>query len=126
MPTVLWVAIGGGLGAALRYNVNVLSGRMFGADFPWHTLLVNILGCLTMGILIPVLSQKLNADLNTRAFLTTGVLGGFTTFSAFALDFAVLIERKAHMLAFVYATGSVVLSLVAVFAGLAIARSFAT
>lgn len=123
MPTVLWVAAGGAVGAAARYTVNVWSGRMFGTDFPWHTLIVNVVGCFTLGLLVELLARKLPVGLDTRAFLTTGILGGFTTFSAFSLDFALLVERKSYLAATLYGSASVVLSLLAVFAGLAFART---
>ena len=125
MPTVLWVALGGAMGSAARYGVNVWSGRMFGMGFPWHTLSVNILGCFAMGVLIELMALKLNAGNDVRSFLATGILGGFTTFSAFALDFAFLIERKAYGLAVAYAAGSVLLSLAAIFAGLYLVRHLA-
>jgi CrcB protein len=119
---VLWVALGGGIGAAARHGVNVWSGRMLGTDFPWHTLIVNVAGCFIMGVLTGLLALKLNLSQEARAFLTTGILGGFTTFSAFSLDVALLMERKAHLAAGAYAAGSVVLSLAAVFAGLHLIR----
>ena len=125
MPIVLWVAIGGGIGAAARYGVNVWSGRLFGSAFPWHTLIVNVLGCFIMGALTGLMAQKLNLSQEMRAFLTTGILGGFTTFSAFSLDFALLVERKATFAAGAYVLGSVVLSLAAVFAGLQLMRQLA-
>jgi CrcB protein len=125
MPAVLWVALGGAIGSAARYGVNVWSGRLLGGEFPWHTLLVNILGCLVMGILIELMALKLNVGNEMRAFLTTGILGGFTTFSAFSLDFALLVERKSYGLAGAYAAGSVLLSLAAVFAGLSLVRALA-
>ena len=123
MPTVLWVALGGAIGSAARFGVNVWSGRMLGMAFPWHTLIVNVVGCLAMGMLIELMALRFNAGNDTRAFLTTGVLGGFTTFSAFSLDFALLVERKSLWLAGAYAASSVVLSLVAVFAGLYLIRA---
>jgi CrcB protein len=119
---MVWVALGGGIGAAARHGVNVWSGRMFGTDFPWHTLIVNVAGCFAMGLLTGLLALKLNLSQEARAFLTTGILGGFTTFSAFSLDVALLMERKAHLAAGAYAAGSVVLSLAAVFAGLHLIR----
>ena len=124
--TILWVAAGGALGSAGRYLVNVTSARLVGAEFPWHTFAVNIVGCFAMGVLIALMALKLNVSQDVRAFLTTGILGGFTTFSAFSLDFAVLIERKAYGLALAYAAGSVGLALAAVFAGLALVRWLAS
>ena len=126
MPLVLWVALGGGLGAAARHGVNVWSGRLFGTEFPWHTPIVNVAGCFAMGLLTGLLALKLELSQEARAFLTTGILGGFTTFSAFSLDFALLVERKAHLAAGAYAAGSVLLSLVAVFAGLHLIRVVAS
>ena len=123
MPVVLWVALGGAIGSATRHGVNVWSGRMLGSGFPWHTLIVNVFGCLAMGVLIELMALRLNVGNDIRAFLTTGLLGGFTTFSAFSLDFALLVERKTYGLAAAYAAGSVVLSLAAVFAGLYLVRA---
>lgn len=123
MPVVLWVALGGGIGAAARYGVNVWSGRVLGAEFPWHTLIVNVLGCFIMGLLTGLLALKLNLSQEARAFLTTGILGGFTTFSAFSLDTAPLMERKAMLAAGAYAGASVLFSILAVFAGLLLIRA---
>ena len=125
MPVVAWVALGGAIGSAARYGVNVWSGRVLGAAFPWATLAVNIIGCFAMGLLIELMALKFNVSRETRAFLTTGILGGFTTFSAFSLDFALLVERKTYLLAGAYAAGSVLLSLAAVFAGLYLVRALA-
>jgi CrcB protein len=125
MPVVLWVAIGGAIGSAARYGVNVWSGRMLGSEFPWHTFIVNVFGCFAMGVLVELMALKLNVGNDTRAFLTTGILGGFTTFSAYSLDFAVLVERKSYGAALAYGTGSVALSLIAVFAGLSLVRTLA-
>jgi CrcB protein len=123
MPVVLWVALGGAIGSAARYGVNVWSGRMFGTEFPWHTLIVNVLGCFVMGVLTEMLALKLHLSHEARAFLTTGILGGFTTFSAFSLDFAYLVERKEVLAAGGYVLASVVLSLLAVFAGMSLIRT---
>ncbi len=126
MPIVAWVALGGAIGSAARYGVNVWSGRMLGAEFPWHTFIVNVVGCFAMGVLVALMALRLNASPEIRAFLTTGILGGFTTFSAFSLDFALLVERKTYGAALAYGAGSVVLSLIAVFAGLSLVRSLAS
>jgi fluoride exporter len=125
MPTILWVALGGAIGSAARYGVNVWAGRMLGSEFPWHTFIVNVVGCFAMGVLVELMALKLNIGNETRAFLTTGILGGFTTFSAYSLDFAVLVERKSYGAALAYGTGSVALSLIAVFAGLSLVRTLA-
>ncbi len=123
MPLVLWVAAGGAIGSAARYCINVWSGRVLGSEFPWHTFFVNVVGCFTMGAFVALMATKLNMSNEARAFLTTGILGGFTTFSAFSFDFAQLVERKAFGPALAYGAGSVALSLIAVFAGLYLVRS---
>ena len=123
MPMVLWVALGGALGSAARYGVNVTCGRLCGTAFPWATLSVNVLGSFIMGLLVGAMALRFNASPEIRAFLTTGILGGFTTFSAFSLDFALLVERGEAGLAALYAAASLGLSLAAIFAGLWLART---
>lgn len=125
MALTLWIGVGGALGAMLRHFLNVGIGRIAGDGFPWHTMVINITGSFVMGLLVALMAQRWNVTNEMRAFLTTGILGGYTTFSAFSLDFALLVERKAFILAGAYALGSVVISLVAIFAGLALARAFA-
>lgn len=125
MPLILWIAAGGAIGAGTRHLVNVGFLRLLGPDFPWSTLFINIAGSLVMGLLAGIMALKWSVSLETRAFLTTGVLGGFTTFSAFSLDFANLFERRDYLAAAFYSAGSVVFSLLAVFAGLALARNLA-
>ncbi len=119
----LVVFIGGGIGAALRHGVNIGAARLFGTSFPFGTLSVNIIGCLAMGLLAGYFALKGDLSQNWRLFLTTGILGGFTTFSAFSLDVAVLYERGEIGLAATYVLASVMVSLIAVFAGLALMRS---
>lgn len=123
MSTVLYAAMGGALGASLRYGVNVLAPKLFGHGFPWATIIVNVSGSLVMGVLVGLFALKWDISQEMRVLLMTGVLGGFTTFSAFSLDFATLYERKEYALAGMYAGGSVVLSIAAVFAGLWLARA---
>lgn len=125
MALTLWIASGGAIGAVLRHFLNIGIPRFAGSDFPWHTMLINISGSFVMGLLISLMALRWNISSELRAFLTTGILGGYTTFSAFSLDFALLVERKAYALAGAYALGSVVLSLVAIFVGMALARTFA-
>lgn len=120
---LIMAAMGGAIGAAARYAVSVGATRLFGHGFPWGTLTVNVVGCLIMGLLIEAIALKYSVSLEVRTFLFTGILGGLTTFSAFSLDFATLVERKAHLLAAIYLTASVGLSVLALFAGLAIARA---
>ncbi|MBV9954898.1 MAG: fluoride efflux transporter CrcB [Pseudolabrys sp.] len=118
----LLVFLGGGLGASARYGINVAFGRAFGTAFPWHTFFENITGSLAMGILAGLFAFKTDASEGMRLFLTTGILGGYTTFSAFSLDTALLYERGEVGLAVLYVLGSVLLSIVGLFAGLALVR----
>lgn len=122
MKMVLMAAMGGAIGAAGRYLVGVGATRLLGHGFPWGTFIVNVVGCLAMGLLIEAFALRYSVTNEIRTFLTTGILGGFTTFSAFSLDFAVLMERKAQGLAVLYLGTSVGLCILALFAGLAIAR----
>jgi len=119
----LLVFLGGGLGAAARYGVNVGVGRINPTDFPWHTLIINITGCFIMGVLTEAMALRFNASTELRLFLTTGIMGGYTTFSAFALDYALLFERKDFMSAGIYVLASVIGALLACFAGLAVVRA---
>jgi fluoride exporter len=121
----LLVFIGGGLGSTLRYLVNVICPRYLGADFPYHTFIINITGSTVMGLIAGYLAFKGDAAASWRLFLMTGILGGYTTFSAFSLDTAVLYERGELGLAALYVLGSVVLSIAGLFAGLAIVRQLA-
>ncbi len=115
-------ALGGGIGAAARLMTVGLASRLFGFSFPWGTLIVNVVGSLLMGLITGWLLARIETSAFLRVFLTTGLLGGFTTFSAYSLDFAMLWQDQRHMAALLYAGGSVVLSIAAVFAGLALAR----
>jgi fluoride exporter len=119
---VVWVALGGAVGSALRYLVSVFSAALFGTEFPWGTLIVNIFGCFAMGIFTYLLFGKLTDSQNMRLFLTTGVLGGFTTFSAFSLDAVALFERSGVMNAVIYVLATVLFSLGAVLFGFFAAR----
>ena len=123
---VLLAAAGGALGSSARYLVNVGAGRLLGMGFPWGTMAVNVVGCFIMGLLVGWGALRGTLTQEARVFLATGILGGFTTFSAFSADFAALVERKHFGLSALYLTGSVVLSLAAVFAGLYLVRSWQT
>uniref|UniRef100_UPI00356539C4 fluoride efflux transporter CrcB n=1 Tax=Phaeovulum sp. TaxID=2934796 RepID=UPI00356539C4 len=112
----------GALGASARYLVNVSLPRLFGHGFPYATMTVNVVGSLLMGVLVVVLAEK--SGNRFAPFLMTGVLGGFTTFSAFSLDALTIWERGQGALAAAYVLGSVVLSLAAIFAGIALARGW--
>lgn len=119
IPTVLQVALGGAIGAAARYGVGVALFRP-SAAFPVGVLTANVLGSFLMGALVVYLGQRAMGHLNP--FLMTGVLGGFTTFSAFSLEAYTLYERGDVGLAVAYVAASVILSLVALVAGVLIMR----
>ncbi|WP_439814819.1 fluoride efflux transporter CrcB [Zavarzinia sp. CC-PAN008] len=117
------VFLGSGLGGMLRHFMNRLVPLVFGTGFPASTLLVNVVGCFSMGLLAGWFAFRGEAaSQDLRLFLTTGVLGGFTTFSAFSLDAALLWQRGETGLAALYVGASVGLSLVGVGLGLAVAR----
>jgi CrcB protein len=120
----LIVFLGGGIGAALRHAVNIAAARLLGAGFPFGTLTVNVVGSLAMGLLAGYFAFKGQAPQHWRLFLTTGILGGFTTFSAFSLDAALLYERGDLGLAVLYVLASVLLSIAGLFLGLWLIRQF--
>ena len=121
----LLVFFGGGLGATLRHLVNVFCARCIGTGFPWGTFIINISGSTVMGLIAGYLAFKGEASQPWRLFLMTGVLGGYTTFSAFSLDAVLLYERGETGLALLYVLGSVVLSIAGLVAGLALVRHLA-
>lgn len=118
----LIVFLGAGIGGALRHGVNVAATRQFGLGFPFGTLIVNIVGSFAMGLLAGYFAFRPGISQHMRLFLTTGILGGFTTFSAFSLDTALLVERHSYGLAAGYVVGSVAAGLSALFFGLALFR----
>ena len=118
----LLVFFGGGLGATLRHLINVTCARCIGTAFPYGTFIINITGSTVMGLIAGYLAFKGEASQPWRLFLMTGILGGYTTFSAFSLDAALLYERGELTLAALYVVGSVALSIAGLFAGLAIVR----
>jgi CrcB protein len=118
----LIVFLGAGIGGAMRHGVNVAATRLLGFGFPFGTLIVNIVGSFLMGLLAGYFAFRPGLEQHFRLFLTTGVLGGFTTFSAFSLDAALLVERHAYGMAAGYAVGSVAASISALFFGLALFR----
>jgi CrcB protein len=123
MIKVLLVALGGALGSVVRYGVNFAAARAFGLGFPWGTLTVNVAGGLAMGLLAALFALRAEASPEAKLFLMTGVLGGFTTFSAFSLDAVALWERGEAGLAAAYVAASVGLSIAALVAGLALGRA---
>lgn len=120
LATLLQVALGGAIGSALRYLSNVGAMRLIGPGFPWATLFVNVLGSFVMGLMVEVLAQRGGQHLSP--LLMTGILGGFTTFSAFSLDAMVIWQRGDHALALLYVAASVGLSLAAIAAAMHLFR----
>ncbi len=118
----LIVFIGAGVGGALRHGVNIASTRLLGLGFPYGTFIVNVVGSFFMGLFAGYFAFRPGVGQHVRLFLTTGVLGGFTTFSTFSLDAALLIERHAWGLALGYAVGSLAAGISALFLGLALFR----
>src|SRR4051812_26032832 len=116
------VAAGGAIGSVARYVLSGLIQSAAWGGFPFGIFLVNISGGFIMGLLAEAMALKFNVSLEMRAFLTTGILGGYTTFSTFSLDSALLIQRQAYGQAAVYVGGSTLLSILALFAGLWIMR----
>lgn len=119
------VAVGGALGSGLRHLTNLAALRLLGPGFPWATLTVNIVGSFIMGVFVELLARRLGGSVELRLFVATGILGGFTTFSAFSLDFADLFGRGASVQALGYVAASVLLSLAAIFLGMWLARALA-
>ena len=122
MTAYLIVALGSAIGGALRHGVNVGTARLVGNGWPYGTFTVNLLGSLVMGLIAGYFALRGTASQRWLLFLTTGILGGFTTFSAFSLDVALLIERGRVTATVGYVLASVALSISALFLGLAIVR----
>jgi CrcB protein len=118
------VFLGGGIGAAIRHGVNVAGLKSMGPDFPYATIFINITGSIIMGLAAAYFAFKGAPSQHWRLFLTTGVLGGYTTFSAFSLDAALLYERGELGLSALYVTASVALSIAGLFAGLWLVRQW--
>ncbi len=123
MLHLILVAAGGAIGASARHAVNMAAFRLAGPAFPWGTMAVNLVGSFLMGLLAAVLARRFGGSTTElRLFLGTGVLSGFTTFSAYSLDVVVLWERGAFLSALAYAAGSVAFALAALIAGLMLGR----
>ena len=125
MYHLLLVAIGGALGSALRHLASLLAMRLFGPAFPWGTMVVNIVGGFIMGLFIEMLARRFGGSTELRLLVATGILGGFTTFSAFSLDAVTLYERGLLAHAAAYVLASVVFSIMALFLGMWLAKSLA-
>lgn len=123
MTRLLLVAAGGAVGSVARYMVGVQAMRLFGSAWPYGTLTVNVVGGFLMGVLASWLAHRgsVNSE-QWRALLGVGFMGGFTTFSAFSLETALMIQKRAYGQAFTYTAASVLLALAALFAGMMIAR----
>ena len=126
ISTIAAIALGGAVGAVLRHSVNIGAVHMFGHGFPWGTMIVNIAGSFLMGVIIVKLSHMDSTSQAFRAFCTTGLMGAFTTFSTFSLDFTVMWERGEGVNAISYALASVILAILALFAGLWAMRSLSS
>jgi CrcB protein len=116
------IAIGAAAGGVSRFYLTVAMQQRFGDGFPWGTLLINITGSLLLGFLIRYATATPNMSLELRLMLTTGFCGGYTTFSTYSYETAVMLENGSYGRAAIYALGSVVLGVLAVFAGFMIAR----
>lgn len=124
MQAYLLVGAGGALGAMARYGFYSVAGHFWPSSFPYATILINVIGSLAMGILVGLLAKALPAWQNeARLFAAVGILGGFTTFSAFSLDAITLIERHQWGQAALYALLSVVVSIAALYLGLLVTRT---
>jgi fluoride exporter len=124
MQGFVLVFLGAGIGGAMRHGVNIAAARVLGTGFPWGTLAVNVVGGFAMGVLAGWLALKAGETWaqSVRLFVATGILGGFTTFSAFSLDAVLLWERGQTAAVVAYVLASVALSVVALVAGLWIVR----
>jgi CrcB protein len=120
----LIVFLGGGLGAAARHGVNLLVARLIGTGYPFGTFGINVLGSFLMGVIAEYFALKSGLHQPLRLLLTTGILGGFTTFSTFSLESALLVERDQFAAAGIYVAASIVVGIGALFAGLAVVRFF--
>ena len=123
MKTVMAIALGGALGAVARHFISHWSVVALGNGFPWGTLTVNVVGCFALGVVVEVMALVWSPAAEWRAFLTVGVLGAFTTFSAFALDISILHERGEMLHAILYVTVSVAGSIAAILAGMSLTRA---
>jgi len=122
LPSLLWVALGGALGSTARYLSMIAIGHSIGLGFPWGTLFVNIVGSAIMGVIAELGALAWQPSPDLKVFLTVGILGGFTTFSTFSLDVALLVERHTWAVAALYVGLSVTLSVGALFGAMALVR----
>jgi len=121
LGNLLQVALGGAIGASARYLAGGVAARFLGRDFPWGTLMVNVVGSVLIGVLVVIVAHRPGAQL-AAPFMITGLLGGFTTFSAFSMDALALYERGQAGMATVYVGGTLFLTLGGVAVGDLLAR----
>ena len=120
---LLAVAAGGAIGSVARYLVGIGSGKLFGMSFPWGTLIINVTGSFLIGALVGLFAIKWDFSQTARLFLTVGICGGYTTFSAFSLEAWYLLERGQNASSLAYMVASVVLSLAALVGALQLIRA---
>ncbi len=125
MNMILAVATGGAIGATGRFLIGKVMLRLMGPGFPWGTLTVNVVGSFIIGLAVTFLAMRFNLSQTWQAFLITGILGGFTTFSAFSLEIGLMLERNEIANAAFYAMGSVLFGVGALFLGLYAGRYLA-
>ena len=123
MRLLILAITGGAIGSGARHLVNIGMARAFGLTYPWWTLTVNIVGSFLMGFLVDMITRRFGGSVEMRTFLATGILGGFTTFSAFSLDIMSLFDRNGSASALIYIIASVAISLAALYAGVALSRA---
>jgi len=121
---ILVVGAGGALGSVARYLVGIGSGRLFGTEFPWGTLIINVTGSFMIGAFVGLFATKWDLPQAVRLFLTVGICGGYTTFSTFSLDAYFLLERGQSLASSAYMIASVALSVGALVAALQLVRAF--
>lgn len=124
MNMILAVASGGAIGAVARFLVGRGMFHLMGPGFPWGTLTVNIVGSFLIGVMVEILALRTGASHPMQGFLVVGILGGFTTFSAFSMEVGLMIEKGQMSTALLYALGSVVIGVLALFAGLYVGKTF--
>lgn len=120
--TIILVGLGGGLGSILRYLTSIFVNKYFHANFPWATFIVNILGCLIIGIVLGLFERQQITSPHLKFLFITGFCGGFTTFSAFASENIILFQADNSLIAFLYIGTSVLASLFAVWLGLTLIK----
>lgn len=124
MATVIWIGIGGFLGANARYWLGTLVNRWFGTGFPWATGLVNISGALLIGIIATLFADRAIENESLRLFLIVGLLGGYTTFSSYTWEVMSLMQEDRWLPAIAYLVASNLLGILACVAGVMIARTW--